>query len=74
MGAETADGAVNRQLPRNAAFIPGQALIGDFVIGDVIPGAAFKLPALCQPDDTVLRVKLMIHSLDHVTNQRRLVV
>ena len=45
MGAETADGAVNRQLPRDAAFITGQALIGDFVIGDVIPGAAFN----CRP-------------------------
>ena len=74
MGAETANGAVNRQLPRDAAFITGQALLGDFVISDVIPGAAFKLPALCQPHDTVLRVKLMIHPLDHVTNERRLVV
>ena len=63
VGAKTANGAVNIELPCNAALVTGEPLIANLVIGDVVPGTAFEVPVFGQPDDTVLRVKLMIHSL-----------
>ena len=46
MSAKPADGAVNLQLPRDAALIPGKPFVLNLVIGDVLPGAALKLPTL----------------------------
>ena len=71
MGAETEDGAVNRQLPRKAAFIAGQALIADFVICDVMPGAAFENVVLSETHDAVLGMEPGIHPLDDIANQLR---
>ena len=45
VGAKTADGAVNIQLPRNATLVTGKALVADLLIGDVAPGTALKKPS-----------------------------
>ena len=74
MGAKAPDAAVNLQLTRNATLVTSEALVADFVVGDLIPGTAFKNAILCEAHNAVLGMKFGVHPLDHITYQRRLVV
>ena len=73
MGAKASDGAVNSELSRNAALGAAQALIGNLLVGDVVPGAALEGAVLCESNNAVLWMEFGVHSLDYIT-YRELVV
>ena len=74
MGAKASDGAVNSELSRNAALGAAQALIGNLLVGDVVPGAALEGAVLGEANNAVLGMEFGVHSLDYITYQRGLVV
>ena len=74
MGAKASDGAVNSELSRNTALGAAQALIGNLLVGDVVPGAALEGAVLGEANNAVLGMEFGVHSLDYITYQRGLVV
>jgi len=74
VGAKTANGGVNIELPRNATLFTGKTLVADLFVGNVVPGAAFEDVVFGKAHDAVLGMELRVHPLNDIANQRRLIV
>ena len=74
MGAKTASGAVNIEVPRNAAFVTSEPLIANLVIGDLAQGPAFVDAVLGDRDNAILGMQLGIHALNDIANQHRFII
>ena len=74
MGAKTATGAVNIELPRNAALVTSEPLMANLVIGGVAQGPAFEDAVLGETDNAILEMELGIHALNDIANQRWFII
>ena len=74
MGAKTANGAVNIELPGNAALVTGEPLLANLVIGDVVRGTTFEDAVLGETDNAIPGMEFGIHALDDIANQRRFII